>query len=118
MASFHLWLEVLSWTKALVEGVTLGVDVRNAYRHHREEKDTIAEAQRVSKVYSTYSDGEVQAILDRLERCRDRFMSEGSGPARRKCLCSVFNDVIEGNGGILPHIDDWERFYQQLNCSR
>jgi hypothetical protein len=28
MASFHLWLEVLSYVKALLEAITLGVDVR------------------------------------------------------------------------------------------
>jgi hypothetical protein len=44
MASFHLWLEVLSYIKALFEGITLGADVRKAYERHRQEKDTIAEA--------------------------------------------------------------------------
>ena len=117
MASFHVWLEVLSYTKALFEGVTLGADVRKAYERHRQEKDTIAEAERVSEVFSsTYSEEEVQAILDRLKGCRDRFVKEGSGAARQKCLCNVFKDVVEGNGGKLPHIDDWQRFYQELNC--
>jgi hypothetical protein len=116
MASFHLWLEVLSYTKALFEGITLGADVRKAYERHRKEKDTIAEAERVSQVFSTYSEDEVQAILDRLKACRDRFIKEGSGAARQKCLCNVFKDVVEGNGGKLPRIDDWERFYRELNC--
>jgi hypothetical protein len=57
MASFHVWLEVLSYIKALFEGITLGADVGKAYQRHREEKDTIAEAQRVSQVFaSTYFD--------------------------------------------------------------
>ncbi len=78
---------------------------------------TIAEAERVSQVFSTYSEPEVQAILERLKACRDRFITEGSGTGRKKCLCSVFKDVIDGNGGKLPHIDDWENIYNQLNCA-
>ena len=116
MASVHTWLEVLSYTKALFEGVTLGADVLKQYRKHRNERDTIAEAERVSQVYSTYSEEEVQAILDRLKACQDRFIQEGGGSARKRCLCNVFKDVIEGNGGKLPQIDNWENIYSQLNC--
>ena len=118
MASFQTWLEVLSWTKALFEAIVLGADLRKSYEQHRQEKDTIAEADRVSHVFSTYSEDEVRAILKRLEDCRDRFIKEGSGPARQRCLCNVFKDVIAGNGGRLPQIDDWERFYRELNCSK
>jgi hypothetical protein len=117
MASFHTWLEVLSYIKALFEAITLGTDIQRQYEKHRSEQDTIAEAQRVSQVFSTYSEPEVQSILERLKACRDRFISEGSGTGRKKCLCSVFKDVIDGNGGTLPHIDDWENIYNQLNCA-
>jgi hypothetical protein len=117
MASFHTWLEVLSYIKALFEAITLGADIQQQYEKHRTERDTIAEAERVSLAFSTYSEKEVQAILDRLKACRDRFITEGSGAGRRKCLCSVFKDVIDGNGGKLPHIDDWENIYGQLNCT-
>lgn len=118
MASFHVWLEVLSYVKALFEAVTLGADVRQQYLKHREEKATIAEAQRASRVISTYSEMELEAILDRLKACMVRFAQEGSGVARRRCLCNVFRDVIDGNGGTLPHVDDWENIYAQLNCPR
>jgi hypothetical protein len=117
MASFHVWLEVLSWTKALFEATTLGADLRKAYEKHRKEKSTIEEARRCSRVFSTYSEEELQAVLKRLEGCRDRFVSEGSGTARRQCQCSVFKDVIDGNGGDLPEIDDWRRIFRQLRCS-
>jgi hypothetical protein len=116
MASFHVWLEVLSYIKALFEAITLGADVREQYQKHRNERDTIDEAQRVSQSFSTFSEDEVQAILDRLKACQDRFIKEGSGPARKRCLCNVFRDVIEGNGGRLPRIDDWENMHRQLNC--
>jgi hypothetical protein len=116
MASFHVWLEVLSYVKALFEATTLGVGVREQYLKHRNERDTIAEAERVSQVISTYSEQELEAILSRLKACRDRFVREGSGAARQKCLCNVFADIIAGNGGRLPRIDDWENIYRQLDC--
>ena len=118
MAPFPVWLEVLSYIKALFDAITLGADVREQYQKHRNERDTIAEAQRVSQTFSTFSDEEVQAILVRLKACRDRFIKEGSGAARKQCLCNVFEDVIQGNGGKLPRIDDWQDIYRQLNCPR
>jgi hypothetical protein len=118
MASFHIWLEVLSYAKALFEAITLGADVREQYQKHRNERDTIAEAQRVSETFSTYSEQEVQAILDRLKACQDRFIKEGDGAARTRCYCQVFKDVIDGNGGKLPRIDAWENIYRQMNCPR
>jgi hypothetical protein len=33
-------------------------------------------------------------------------------------MCNIFRDVIAGNGGDLPVIDDWERFYNQLHCRK
>ena len=118
MASFHVWLEVLSWIKALVDATTLGADLQKAYERHRQESDTIAEARRVSVVFSTYSEEEVQALADRLKGCRDRFIAQGGGAERAKCICSVLNEAMAGNGGRLPHIDDWERFYRELKCSK
>ncbi|HVW78707.1 MAG TPA: hypothetical protein VHB45_13925 [Alloacidobacterium sp.] len=118
MGSFEIWLEVLSLTKALFEATTLGADLYKSYDAHRKEHDTIAEARRVSKTDSTYSPKAVEAILKRLEACRDRFVLEGSGPSRKQCLCSVFRDAMEGNGGELPQIDDWQNMLQKLNCRR
>ncbi len=118
MGSFEVWLEVLSWTKALFEATTLGADLYQAYDRHRREKDTIAEARRVSETDSTYSPEEVAAILKRLQACRDRFVTEGSGPARRQCICSVFKDAMDGNGGKMPRIDDWQNMSEQLSCSK
>jgi|HubBroStandDraft_5_1064220.scaffolds.fasta_scaffold42643_3 hypothetical protein len=117
MASFGTWLEVLSYVKALVEAITLGKDFQHQYEEHRNERATIAEARRVS-TESTYSEDEVQAILGRLKNCRDRFIKEGTGAGRTSCMCSVFRDVMDGNGGKLPRIDDWENLYRQLNCPR
>jgi hypothetical protein len=106
----------LSLTKALFDAVKSGADVIASYRKHREEKDTIQESQRVSAAFSTYSDKEVKTILSRLEQCRDRFIKQGGGEDRASCLCSVLNEVKNGNGGRLPRIDDWENIYRQLGC--
>jgi hypothetical protein len=118
VASFAAWLELLSYVKALFEALTLGVDVREQYRKHRSEAATIREARRASVTFSTYSNDEVRAILDRLKACAERFIKEGSGVGRQRCLCQVFQDVIDGNGGSLPRIDDWENIYERLNCPR
>jgi ribosomal 50S subunit-associated protein YjgA (DUF615 family) len=116
MASPDLWLEVLSLTKALFEAIKSGADVFESYRRHRQEQETIQESRRVSAIYSTYSDAEVSAMLSRLEQCRDRFIEQGGGTDRARCMCSVLNQVKDGNGGHLPLIDDWENIYRQLGC--
>jgi hypothetical protein len=118
MASFLAWLEVLSWIKALVDATTLGADLQKAYERHRQERDTIAEAERVSVAFSTYSEEEVQSLLNRLKGCRDRFIAQGGGADRAKCICSVLNEAMDGNGGTLPVIDDWEKYYRELKCSK
>ena len=118
MASPELWLEVLSITKALFDATKSGIDVIKSYRKHRAEPATISESRRVSKAFSTFSDTELRAILSRLEQCRDRFIAQGGGGDRSRCVCSVLNEVKDGNGGRLPVIDDWENIYRQLGCDR
>jgi hypothetical protein len=104
----------LSWIKAIFDAATLSADIREVYQKHRGEQATQREAQRASETYSTFSEEEVEAISTRLKACRDRFIAEGSGAQRARCMCSVFDDLMEGNGGVLPPIDDWERIYRQL----
>ena len=116
MASPAAWLEVLSWVKALFDATTLSADVWSAYKQHKQENSTVQESERVSVEFSSYSETEIKAIIQRLEACRDRFIAEGSGPQRARCLCSVFEDIKAGNGGVIPQIDDWQRIYSQL-CS-
>lgn len=116
MASPELWLEVLSLIKALFDAIKFGEDVLGSYQKHRREKETIQESQRVSAAFSTYLEKEVKDILSRLEGCRDRFITQGSGANRARCICSVLNEVMKGNGGRLPLIDDWENIYRQLRC--
>lgn len=116
MASPLLWLEALAGLKALFDLSQGAVDYAASYRRHRQEADTIAEAQRISVEFSTYSDREIQELNRQIEDCRDRFIAQGSGKNRARCLCSIFNEIKAGNGGELPNIDDWQRMFAVLKC--
>ena len=116
MANPLLWLEALAGLKALYDLVQGGIDYATSFQRHREESDTIAESRRVASVYSTYSDREVEELIRKIEGCRDRFVTQGSGADRARCLCSIFQEARDGNGGRLPEIDDWRRMYDQLKC--
>jgi hypothetical protein len=117
MASSGTWLEVLAWVKTLFEATKATIDLRQIYEHYRRDRDTIRESERVSVHFSSFSEDEVRALVDRLQGCRDRFIAQGGGAERAKCICSVLNEAKIGNGGDLPLIDDWENIYQKLNCS-
>jgi hypothetical protein len=116
MASPHLWMEVLSWVKALFEAGALSADLTKLYLKYRNDPATVKEAQRVSVAFSTFSDAEVESLLSRLKGCRDRFIAQGGGSERARCICSVLHEAAEANGGALPAIDDWENIYRQLRC--
>jgi hypothetical protein len=116
MANPLLWLEALAGLKALYDLVQGGVDYATAFQRHRQESDTIAESRRASVTFSTYSDREMEELIKKIEGCRDRFITQGSGADRARCLCSIFREISDGNGGSLPEIDDWRRMYDQLNC--
>lgn len=116
MADPLLWLEALAGLKALYD-LTSGIpDYWESFNRHRAERATINESRRASEVYSTFSDAELHELIKKIEGCRDRFISQGSGKDRARCLCSIFNEIIDGNGGELPVIDDWRRMYDQLRC--
>jgi hypothetical protein len=116
MANALLWLEALAGLKALYDLIQGAPDYWASYQRHRAERETIAEAQRVSEVYSTFSDAEVNELIRRMNGCRDRFISQGGGADRARCFCSILIEAMEGNGGRLPVIDDWQRMWDQLQC--
>ena len=66
MASPQMWLEVISWVKALVDVSSLSSEAYSAYRRHRAEPDTRLAAEMASAKYSTFSDQELAAIAKRL----------------------------------------------------
>jgi hypothetical protein len=117
MANAFLWLEALAGLKALYDLASGVPDYVSSYLRHKEDQATIAESRRASETFSTYSDDELGAIIRRIEGCRDRFIEQGSGLDRSRCLCSIFKEIRDGNGGRLPRIDAWERMYEQLKCN-
>jgi len=117
MASALLWLEALAGLKALYDLAQGGIDYAASFRRHRSENDTVAESGRAAALYSTYSDAEVQELIKKIEGCRDRFIMQGSGADRTRCICSIFQEIAAGNGGKLPKIDDWQRMFDQLKCN-
>ena len=118
MANYFLWLEALAGLKALYDLSEGAVDYAANLTRHREERATQEAARRASVAYSTYSDAEIEAILKRIEGCRQRFITQGGGDDRKACLCSIFKEIAAGNGGTLPQVDDWENMFRRLNCAR
>lgn len=118
MASPEKWLEILAWIKTLFEATKASIDLKTTYLKYRNDRETVQESQRVSVAFSTFSEEEVDSLLDRIEGCRARFIAQGSGSDRARCICSVLQEAMEGNGGALPLIDDWQNIYRQLNCSK
>jgi hypothetical protein len=117
MASPETWLEALATTKAVFDFAKSGTDFLTALKKYRQDRNTITESRRVSVAFSTYSDEEIASITKRLDECRKRFATEGSGELRSNCFCSVFKDVADGNGGTIPLIDAWQNMFRQL-CGR
>jgi hypothetical protein len=64
--------------------------------------------------FGSYTDEEVRSIEKRLLQCRKRFIIDGDGAQRRRCMCGVLKDVAQGNGGLPGGI--WSELSQQLNC--
>lgn len=111
-----MWLEVIASIKALFDVGKGAVDLTQSIERYRSDQVTILEAQRVSG-FSTYSDEEVEELLHRIRGCVKKFIAQGDGADRVRCMCSVLNEAKAGNGGTLPQFDDWLNIYEQLNCA-
>lgn len=119
MASPLVWLDILSWVKALYEVTKGAFDLKKLYDKYRHDPETVQEAERVSvKFSSTYSEAEVNSLLGDLKAAEIGLIKQGSGADRARCLCSVLQEAMEGNGGVLPLIDDWAKIYHKLNCAK
>jgi hypothetical protein len=116
-ASAQTWLDMLAWTKALFETTKATVDVVAIFQKYRNDPETQREAQRVSAVFSTFSEEEVQSLSKRMANCQTQFAVEGNADQRLSCICSVLDTAKTANGGRLPLIDDWQKIHNQL-CSK
>jgi hypothetical protein len=111
------WASIAAIVSAMCDVISVGRETfEQAFNRRSNAPDANDRGAILAKAMSTYSDEEVEAIRDRLDGCRQRFISEGSGPNRATCLCSVLQDVKDGNGGSIP-FDDWARTYETLGCS-
>jgi len=103
---------------AMCDVIATGRDAfQSFYAERRTAPDAMARATVLLQAFSTYSDEEVEAIRNRLFGCRERFIAEGSGAQRSRCLCSILQDVKDGNGGTIP-FGDWSNIYDKLGCGR
>jgi hypothetical protein len=110
------WGTTAALISAMIDVIQLGRDSFQAYFERRTKApDVETKGAELERALSTYSVGEIDAIINRIEKCRDRFIEEGVGENRKRCLCSVFRDVRDGNGGVLPD-PEWQRAYEQLGC--
>jgi len=111
------YANVVATISAMCAVYQTGKDVfESYYSDYLKSPNITIEAERLRSALMTYSDEEVEAIEDRIQGCRERFIKEGSGERRATCLCSVLTDVKDGNGGTIPDIDSWEETYIHLGC--
>lgn len=111
------WAALAAIVSAMADVLTIGGQTFDFFFRRRLKDPTLPQkALTLQNTYSTYSDREVEAIKKRIEGCRDRFIKEGAGEGRKTCLCSVLQDVKDGNGGSIP-VDEWEKTYEKLGCA-
>jgi hypothetical protein len=116
MLTLEQFSQLAAIISAMADVYTIGKESFSEYLARRQKSDRYEEqGKALQEALSTYSDAEVDAIRARIEECRSRFIYEGSGPARKTCLCSVLRDVREGNGGSLPD-PEWEKYFNILGC--
>lgn len=116
MAGLDTIASLAAVVSALTDLYTLGKEPFEDYLRRRRETITPNTLDGGSiSFFSSYSDKEVRAIEKRLLECRKRFIAEGNGLQRRKCLCSVLADVRSGNNG-LPPSTSWHQLADQLSC--
>src|SRR5579862_5746542 len=99
MANAFLWLEALAGLKALYDLASGVPDYVASFLRHKQDPVTVEESKRASDTFSTFSDAELEAIIRRIQGCRDRFIEQGSGLDRSRCICSIFKEIMDGNGG-------------------
>lgn len=115
MAEPALWLEILAGVKALAEATKAGVDVYAVYNKNLKDRDTNLEAERVSVQFaSTFNDREVEAFNNGIKHCMDKNADTLDGHQRVRCICRILEEAKIGNGGKLPLIDDWQKYWNQL----
>ncbi len=116
MITLELASQIAATISAMADVYSLGKESFSQYLDRRQKsKEYNARGEILQKALSSYGDDEIDAIDERIRACKDRFIREGSGQNRKKCLCSVLTDVRDGNGGSFP-FPQWRSLYKQLGC--
>lgn len=113
MSDFSAYVQVATIMSALAKALDTGLNYYQALKDVETDPSQIKHD--AARLQNSYDDDEIESILSRIQGCRDRFIDEGDGVNRARCICSVLNDAKAGNGGIMP-IDEWEATYRNL-CS-
>jgi hypothetical protein len=113
MGSVRDWQEILAGIRALYDLVKFGSDYSTSFLRYRSEIEIYREAQRVSGIFHT-SRREIDALISDIADCR-HCITESKVEDRARCLCSIFNNIKDGNQGVLP-IGDWVLMYRELGC--
>ena len=110
------WASLAAIISAMVDVTQLGRDTFAGYLKKRQgDPDLAKKGAELQIALSTFSTAEMASIVRRINDCKERFIREGAGTTRRQCLCSVLQDVKDGNGGAIPD-RDWQSTYEQLGC--
>ena len=114
MPDLSVYVQVATIVSALAKALDTGLDYFQALKDV--ESDPIKLREDAVALQNTYDESEIGAISGRIQGCRDRFLEEGHGENRVRCLCSVLRDASAGNGGTMP-IDDWQKMFEKLRCA-
>ena len=114
MPDLTSYVHVATIVSTLAKALDTGLSYFKALRQVEAEPAKIEAA--AKQLQSTYDDAEIKSLLERIQGCRDRFVDEGHGPNRKRCLCSVLRDAKSGNGGRMP-VDEWDDMYSSLGCA-
>jgi hypothetical protein len=110
------WGTTAAIISAMIDVIQLGRETFSSYfAKYKSDPETQAKGAALEKALSTYTPEEIDAILARIGACRERFIDEGAGKNRQRCLCSVLKDVKDGNGGTIPD-PQWNDYYNILGC--
>lgn len=109
------WVDILAAIKALYDLVKFGSDYTTSFLNYQQDPETCAEGRRVGQMVYNSSSDEIAAFMQDIETCRDRII-QGRPEDPARCLCSIFNNIKDGNQGVLL-VGEWTLMYRELGCS-
>jgi len=103
-------LEIAAQVATIFSAIATAAKYSLTYAEALKRQDPEKIRAQAARLVNTYSDRELESLKDRIQACRDRFADEGDGKQRTRCMCSVYRDVLDGNGQNFP-LPEWEEDY-------